>query len=207
MIIGRTTPGATAKDLVATNGKAVAKLSFAQEGFIKSVSFYCSSGSTLPELFPVFYQVDVGGGPGALLATGTYRLGTATGWNTIQLDSWVHVSAGDLYVGLISSRNIPSAVQSGSGTTYRNSDTYADGPTTVFGTATAEAEELPVNVDFSPGAAVTPGDISVTRAFSETLMTIPSEVRVSRLYVEVLRSVTGTPAPSTARRRRFCIIT
>ena len=205
--IGRTTTGATAKDLVATNGKAVAKLTIPADGFIKSVSFYCSTGSTLPEYQPVVYQLDVGGTPGALLATGQSTLGTATGWNTVKLDAWVHVPAGEIYVGLISSRNIPSLIQTGVGTTYRNSDIYSDGPTATFGTSTLQTEELPLYIDFSEGAAITPGELYVTQTYTETLLTTPSEVRVSRAYVEILRSPTGTPATNTERRRKFCIIT
>lgn len=97
-----------------------------------------SQGST--KVKAVIYS-DNAGAPDTLLATSPERTGITSLWETFTFASPITVAAGDyVWVGHIADANMFAALGITTASRYYNSNTYASGPTSTFGSYSTEAK-------------------------------------------------------------------
>lgn len=134
------------------NEKRVYKQTMPETGSIESISIYLSGGASSQVLKAVLYADNGSGAPGALLATspeGTIGVSQAAGWVTFTFAAPVSRSAGDVvFLGYIAGATNGGAsfrhegTPSGPTRQYILADTYSDGPTDPFGTASSSDQNI-----------------------------------------------------------------
>lgn len=223
-VLGRSSTGSTTKQFTPGNAKATSKFVLADAAWLKQCAFYSVNARSSNSWRFVVYA-DSAGEPGSLLYTSQEVVGITTQWNVADLDPWIHLEPGTYWLGIITSGTaFDTLLQSGSGQTRRNSDTYSDGPTATFGTATADTEELPIYAVYEIGAANAIGDAYtsslgieaatihsadalVSTVAIEALSSHAAVARVSGVWVEVLRSVSTDPNAGQRKRGWLFVVT
>lgn len=223
-VLGRSSLGATSKVFTAANAKAASKFTLTDSAWLKQAAFHSQNARPTNAWRFVVYA-DAAGEPGALVYTSQEILGIVADWNTADLEPWIHLDPGTYWLGIITSgSSFNSLVQTGTGQTRRNPDTYSDGPTATFGTATADAEELPIYAVYEIGAADAVGDAYtsslgieaatihsadalVSTVAIEALSSHAAVARVSGVWVEVLRTVSTDPNAGIRKRGWLFVVT
>src|SRR5262249_54640821 len=163
--------GALTDDGIFANYKIVHAATLSARGAVTSLSLYAVPGinSPSPQALRAVIYADLGGSPGALLATGPeviYRGNVdGSGWLQLPFPAPVTLSPGTYCLGFITGNTTEGMgyVYDGvAGSRAYNINPYQGGPTTPFGVPTKDSEQASIYATYipSPPANTSPPTLS-----------------------------------------------
>jgi subtilisin family serine protease len=163
-IFGLSTIGSNS-DTMGTDRKRVNRFALSAAGSVFKLTMYLApTGTSGQQVIKGVVYADQGGSPGALLGTSnefTFHSTDAAGWYDFTFASPISLQVGTYWIGVLSGTTSNVAGfrwNNVSGSRALNSDTYSDGASPTFGTATIDTEQMSVyatyNVAAPPAAPV-----------------------------------------------------
>jgi len=154
---GTTSVGGSS-DAFAPNRKRVNAYSLSQAGSVSKLSVYLGPGyaSGTADIEGVIYA-DSGGSPGALIATSSQLVFPSTGaagWYSLPFASSPRLAAGRYWIGVLTGGTTHAAgYRYATVTASRryNTNTYASGPSSPFGSATSDSQQMSLYATYTPG--------------------------------------------------------
>jgi hypothetical protein len=145
--------------------KRVNRFALSAAGSVFKLTMYLApTGTSGQQVLKGVVYADQGGSPGALLGTSnelTFHSTDAAGWYDLTFASPISLQAGTYWIGVLTGAtgNVTGFRWNNvSNSRAANADTYTDGATPTFGTATIDAEQMSVyatyNVAAPPAAPV-----------------------------------------------------
>ena len=147
-VLGTTTTGTTTLGFPFANNKSVSKFTLAEENTVTGLYAYYSNAYSGVHSKAIIYS-DNSGSPDALVAVSDEVTAISLGWNFFALPSRVTLAAGDYWLGIIADTQLNTSAESGATSRY-SSDTYSDGPSDPFGSATTSSYLRPIYATTSP---------------------------------------------------------
>ena len=176
LTFGKTSVGAFADGGIFADYKVVHAATLTVAGSVSKLSMYAIPGANAPSpqaLKAVIYS-DVGGSPGALVATGgevTYRSSSnGSGWFDLPFAAPVALPPGTYWLGFItgaSSEGIGYAYDNVEGSRAYNQNTYTSGPTNLFGSSTKDAEQASIYATYTTTRSLSPRQQRRTHDFGD----------------------------------------
>lgn len=150
-------------DRMVANRKRVNQYQLSTAVSVSKLSMYLApTGTSGNQVLEGLIYADQGGSPGTLLgATSqlTFSSANKVGWYDLTFSSPVALSAGTYWIGVISgntSNIIGFRWNSVSNARAINSDTYTDGPSNPFGSATLDAEQMSIYATYTTQSSTPP---------------------------------------------------
>jgi hypothetical protein len=172
MNFGNTSVG-TYKDGFLANLKRVNRYYFAQTGTVTKLSVYLAPTSTKGrQTVEGVVYADSGGTPGALLGRSgalTFSSTNGAGWYSLPLTSAPSLDTGYYWIGVLTGDTSGVAgfrYNSGSGARKLNSNTFTSGPSSQFGSANTDNEQMSVYATYT--SVTTPPSNTAAPTISET---------------------------------------
>lgn len=139
---GKTDVGATDAAFPSANSKSACKFTLSEAGYVTKLTIYYQSagGHEGGNAKGLIYSVDESGEPDALIAV-TEEVAVPYSifdWVEFPFSSPVYLEAGDYYLGAHSANRLVSKAAT-TGTNRYNSDTYSDGASDPFGSASSSS--------------------------------------------------------------------
>jgi hypothetical protein len=148
--LGKTSIGASA-DSFAADRKRVNAYTLSQPGTVSKLSIYLTpGGASGQQVLRGLIYADSGGAPGSLLSTSselTFTSGQAAGWYDLPLPTPLAAPAGRYWIGVITgaASNVAGfRYDTVSGSRDYNANSYSLGPSTTFGSFSADGEQMSV---------------------------------------------------------------
>jgi hypothetical protein len=168
---GKSSVGANYDNGMFANYKIVNSATLSVPGSVTKLSVYAIPGinSPSPQALKAVIYSDSGGSPGALVATGTevtYQGNVnGTGWFDLPFSSPVALGAGTYWIGFITGSTNEGMGYVfdwvGSSRAY-SQNTFTNGPTDPFGTATQDSEQASIYATFTQSGGSPSGPVNLS---------------------------------------------
>jgi len=186
-------------DTMAANRKRVSQFKLPTAGSVSMLTMYLAHTSTSgQQVLEGIIYADQGGTPGALLGVTqqlTFSSTNATGWYNLTFSSPISLQAGTYWIGEISG-------STGGVTGFRwnsvskarayNANTYSNGPSNPFGTATVDSEQMSIYATYTTTTQSNPPPFSVTPPSVSNAQTQPGHPSPEPQQGQQLTASTGS---------------
>ena len=139
-----------------TDRKRVNRYSIGVSGTLTKLSVYLQpTGTSGQQVLRGVIYADQGGAPGGLLGVTneiTFHSTDTAGWYDLSFPAGISVQPGTYWIGMMSGSTSYIAAfrwTSVAGSRAYNANPYASGPSSVFGTASTDAEQMSIYATYS----------------------------------------------------------